>query len=123
MCCIGSVGKMGFSTKDVTCNQQINTITPALGFCSKFIYYAMSNNTFLEDVIKEAKSAQATLPIISKGKWEKHKLCFPSLSEQQAIVAQLDKLSEKVKRLQEIQEKTINECDALKQAILREVFE
>ena len=47
----------------------------------------------------------------------------PPLSEQQAIVAQLDQLSEKVKRLQEIQEKTIRECDALKQAILREVFE
>ena len=47
----------------------------------------------------------------------------PPLSEQQAIVAQLDQLSEKVKRLQEIQEKTIKECDALKQAMLREVFE
>ena len=48
---------------------------------------------------------------------------IPPLSEQQAIVAQLDQLSEKVKRLEEIQEKTIKECDALKQAILREVFE
>lgn len=47
----------------------------------------------------------------------------PPLPEQQAIVAQLDQLSEKVKRLQEIQEKTIKECDALKQAMLREVFE
>ena len=46
----------------------------------------------------------------------------PPLSEQQAIVAQLDQLSEKVKKLQEIQDKTIKECDALKQAILREVF-
>jgi len=35
----------------------------------------------------------------------------------------LDELSEKVKKLEEIQEKTIKECDALKQAILREVFE
>ena len=48
---------------------------------------------------------------------------LPPLSEQQAIVSRLDQLSEKVKRLQEIQEKTIKECDALKQAILREVFE
>ena len=48
---------------------------------------------------------------------------IPPLSEQQAIVSQLDQLSEKVKRLQEIQEKIIKECDTLKQAILREVFE
>ena len=47
----------------------------------------------------------------------------PPLSEQQAIVAQLDQLSEKVKKLQEIQDKTIKECDALKQAILKHVFE
>lgn len=47
----------------------------------------------------------------------------PPLSEQQRIVSRLDELSEKVKKLEEIQEKTIKECDALKQAILREVFE
>lgn len=47
----------------------------------------------------------------------------PPLFEQQRIVERLDELSEKVKRLQKIQEKTIKECDALKQAILREVFE
>lgn len=50
-------------------------------------------------------------------------ICVPPLSEQQAIVSRLDDLSEKMKKLQEIQEKTIKECDALKQAILREVFE
>ena len=44
-------------------------------------------------------------------------------TEQQHIVERLDELSEKVKKLEEIQEKTIKECDALKQAILREVFE
>ena len=48
---------------------------------------------------------------------------IPPLSEQQKIVSRLDQLSEKVKRLQEIQEKTIKECDALKQAILRDIFE
>lgn len=50
-------------------------------------------------------------------------LCLPSLSEQQKIVSRLDSLSENVKKLQEVLDKTIKECDALKQAILREVFE
>ena len=122
MCCIGSVGKMGFSTQDVTCNQQINTITPYSEFSSKFIYYAMNDNRFQEDVIKEAKSAQATLPIISKGKWEKHTIYYPPLEEQKQIVAHLDSLSTKVRELEEVQRKTIVECDALKQAMLREVF-
>lgn len=123
MCCIGSVGKMGYSMRDVTCNQQINTITPTSEFSPKFIYYAMHDNKFQEGVIKEAKSAQATLPIISKGKWEKHKICYPSLAIQQQIVFQLDSLSVKVRELEEVQRKTMEECDALKQAMLREVFE
>lgn len=123
MCCIGSVGKMGFSTKEVTCNQQINTITPKSNYSPKFVYYAMLDKKFLDDIIKEAKSAQATLPIISKGKWERHKIHVPYLVEQHAIVSRLDSLSSNILKLEELQQKTIAECDALKQAMLREVFE
>lgn len=123
MCCIGSVGKMGFSKRDVTCNQQINTITPTPDYSPRFVYYAMLDNRFIDAVIKEAKSAQATLPIISKGKWEKHKLIIPPLSEQQRIVERLDSLSKNVKALEENQQKVVAECDALKQALLRKVFE
>ena len=47
----------------------------------------------------------------------------PTLSEQQRIVARLDSLSEKVRKYEEIQQKVIAECDALKQALLRKVFE
>ena len=48
---------------------------------------------------------------------------FPSLSEQQSIVATLDSLKSKVDRLQENYEKISQECDALKQSILRQVFD
>lgn len=48
--------------------------------------------------------------------------CMP-LSEQQRIVARLDSLSAHVCELEEIQKKIIAECDALKQALLRKVFE
>lgn len=47
---------------------------------------------------------------------------YPSLSEQQTILEHLDFLSGNVKKLEMIQQKTIAECDALKQALLREVF-
>ena len=47
----------------------------------------------------------------------------PSLSEQQSIVETLDSLKSKVDRLQENYNKISQECDALKQAILRQVFE
>ena len=48
---------------------------------------------------------------------------FPSLSDQHLIVSRLDSLSAKVRELEAIQRKSLAECDALKQAMLREVFE
>lgn len=48
---------------------------------------------------------------------------FPSLPEQQSIVFLLDSLSEKVNTLQQNYSRICDECDALKQAILRQVFE
>ena len=73
--------------------------------------------------IERLKARGTTIKTITKEEFANFTINCPPLSEQQAIVSQLDQLSEKVKRLQEIQEKTIKECDILKQTILREVFE
>lgn len=51
------------------------------------------------------------------------KIYIPPLSEQQRIVERLDALSVHVRELEENQKKIISECDALKQALLRKVFE
>ena len=51
------------------------------------------------------------------------RIALPSKDEQQAIVAHLDALSSKVNQLQENYNKILRECDALKQALLREIFE
>lgn len=45
------------------------------------------------------------------------------ISEQQRIVERLDSISENVRKYEDIQLKIIAECDALKQALLRQVFE
>lgn len=50
-------------------------------------------------------------------------ILVPPQYEQQSIVATLDSLKSKVDRLQENYDKISQECDALKQAILRQVFE
>lgn len=50
-------------------------------------------------------------------------IVFPSKEDQQIIVSHLDSLSSNIRKLEELQQKTIAECDALKQAMLREVFE
>ena len=53
----------------------------------------------------------------------KFDISYPCIQEQQSIVATLDSLKSKVDRLQENYNKISQECDALKQAILRQVFE
>lgn len=124
MVCIGAtIGKVGISNKVVSCNQQINVITPIECVIPRYVYYAMVNKPFKDIVIKEGTSSQATLPIINKGKWEELTINIPSSKyEQQQIVTKLDKLSAKCKKLEEAERKTIAECDALKQAILRQAF-
>ena len=69
-------------------------------------------------MVKEA--ARANLSLENIGSLE---IGIPSLSEQKTIVATLDSLNSKVDRLQENYDKISQECDALKQAILRQVFE
>ena len=124
MVCIGAtIGKVGYSERDISCNQQINVLSPYNGYNYKYLYYAMSSSVFQKKVIKEGTSAQATLPIINKGKWEKLLLYIPPLSTQKQIVSHLDKLSSKVRAIEEKYQKMVEECDALKQAMLRDVFE
>ena len=48
---------------------------------------------------------------------------YPHINIQHSIVATLDSLKSKVDRLQENYDKISQECDALKQALLKEVFE
>ena len=51
------------------------------------------------------------------------KILVPSIETQNQIVSRLDALSANIKKLEEVQRKTLAECDALKQAMLREVFQ
>ena len=124
MVCIGAtIGKTGYITQEVSCNQQINVVTPYNGYCGKFIYYYLISPDFRAKVIKEGTSSQATLPIINKSKWEKLSVFLPPLLEQEEIVRKLDALSEKCRQLEENYRQTITLCNDLKQALLRQVFE
>ena len=50
-------------------------------------------------------------------------ISLPPLPTQKRIVSRLDKLSSKVRAIEEKYQKMVEECDALKQAMLRDVFE
>lgn len=84
-----------------------------------FVFYSLIH--YQQELKKQGKgSAQDN---INLGTFEKNRFPFPSLQEQQSIVETLDSLKSKVDRLQENYDKISRECDALKQALLRAVFE
>jgi type I restriction enzyme S subunit len=91
MVCIGgSIGKFAINDRDVTCNQQINTITMLNPLPIKFTAITMASNYFQNQVF--LNSSGSATPIINKQKWSEIIVPLPPLAEQQRIVAKIDQL-------------------------------
>jgi type I restriction enzyme, S subunit len=70
MVCIGgSIGKSFYSDRVVSCNQQINTITPLASISAELVNYFLQSVYFQFEIWDRASGA--TTPIINKGKWER----------------------------------------------------
>lgn len=88
---------------------------------SKYLCYALNSPSIYEQTRSQMDGAAITRVTLVKIKG--FTIPIPPLSEQQRIVERLDSISENVRKYEEIQRKIIAECDALKQALLRQVFE
>lgn len=122
MVCVGAtIGKTGFVDRVVTSNQQINSVTPRSEFFAKFFYYAMTTRRFFDAVVQH--SSQATLPIISKSKWECLPLSYPKdRGQQQRVADELDALSIETKQLESTYRQKLVELTALKKGLLGAAF-
>ncbi len=89
---------------------------------NKYYYmYFVGSDNFRNMILSIA--SRAAQPDITHKLFKVQKIQFPTLSEQQSIVSFLDSLNEKLNTLQQNYSHICDECDALKQAILRQVFE
>ena len=88
---------------------------------NRFLAYYLQGIDFQKE-IKHITSSMAQ-PKYNKTNLKTRIVHYPSSNEQKALVAYLDSLSNHVKELEEISRKTAAECDALKQALLRQIFE
>ncbi|MCR5554961.1 MAG: restriction endonuclease subunit S [Bacteroidales bacterium] len=86
-----------------------------------FFYYVLSSEYIQKQF--RTKAQGSTVSNLNTDRVASVSISVPPLSEQQSIVSRLDALSANIKKLGEVQRKTLAECDALKQAMLREVFE
>lgn len=88
---------------------------------SDFLCYTLNSPSIYNQTRNQMDGAAITRVTLVKIKG--FVVYIPPISEQQSIVATLDSLKSKVDRLKANYEKISQECDALKQAILRQVFE
>ena len=88
---------------------------------NKYLAYYLRTNSVLDEFEKFVSGT--AIPTFSQAKLSTVIISYPPLSEQQRIVERLDSLSAHVRELEENLKKIISECDALKQALLRKVFE
>ena len=123
MVCIGAtIGKVGYTTIDVTSNQQINSFTPFDGLLTKYCYYAMLDDSFKRRVI--FSSGQATLPIINKTKWSNLELTYPdNIEEQKRIVAILDQAFADIELARAKTEQNLKNARELFESYLNIVFD
>lgn len=86
-----------------------------------FMCYWLDSDELKKQAMKSLHGA--TMSHITKTIIEGCNVSYPSQETQQTIVTHLDTLSAKVTQLQQNLERIKTECDALKQALLRQVFE
>ena len=113
--CIGStIGKTGMATKEMSTNQQINSIVVNDNNDNEFVYYAIQSAfpRYLSSIAVQA------VPIISKSSFELLPNQRPCLQEQKKIGKFLSLLDERIAT----QSKIIEDLKKLKSAIIEKVF-
>ena len=103
------------------CSADMYPLTPKESITKGYLYYVLISKDFTDYAI--INSGRAGMPKVNRQTLFAYKCSIPPLSVQQRIVERLDSLSENVRKYEEIQRQIISECDALKQALLRKVFE
>jgi len=122
MSCSGTIGKFVIIPKKFKkgiINQALLKITPKNETSSDFLKYALeeylsSSNTHFKGMAIKNIAAVKEL--------KKIKIPLPLFAEQKKIVARLDALAEKVRKLRKLQSETAEDFTALKKSILHRAF-
>ena len=103
-------------------NQHVSILRLKQDVLPRFLSYILNSPKHQRELL-EIGEAGSTRQALTKTDLENHVICYPNIDSQNKLLYTLDSLKSKVDRLQENYDKISQECDALKQAILRQVFE
>ncbi|WP_445454297.1 restriction endonuclease subunit S [Flavobacterium sp. 25HG05S-40] len=99
MVCIGgSMGKCNINRKDVSCNQQINILTPIFSLV-EYVKIVCQSPYFQNEVWN--RSTGSATPMINKNKWLQIPVSIPPLEEQNEIVRVVEILFKEVEQLEQ----------------------
>lgn len=112
--CIGIIGKIAITNKEVAINQQINAIVPSNNILSEFLAYSLLN---AKDTLNRIANAPV-VPIINKTQFSALTISVPSITIQEQIVKELDTLSDIITKKKE----QLAELDKLAQATFYDMF-
>lgn len=109
-----TVGKCAITTKDLYTNEAIMAFNLKEGYdiCPDYLYYYLSNYNW-----RGANKAVMGITL-NKATISQQKVGYPSISEQQAIVAELDKINELIG----LKKAQLSDLDALAQSIFYDMF-
>ena len=91
------------------------------GYYNRYFLYSINSDYFRIQVYENVSGSGRVRTSLTK--LRNCIVRIPPLPTQKQIVSRLDKLSSKVRAIEEKYQKMVEECDALKQAMLRDVFE
>ena len=117
------LGRKGSINNPQFINERFWNVDTAFGISAKedndnkFIYY------FIKSVDWSKKNTGTTLPSLTQSVVKSVNLFVPNLTDQQTISSYLDSLHAQILEIDRVNKRTAAECDALKQALLRQIFE
>lgn len=115
VCCIGSLGKVGISSKPVVTNQQINSlvVNEALASPLYVYYFCRTLKNTLNDM-----APKTTVAIVNKTRFSALKIPLPPLETQKQIAAVLEKSDQLRKDCQQMEQ----ELNSLTQSVFIDMF-
>jgi type I restriction enzyme S subunit len=119
--CIGTIGKTGLARKSCATNQQINAVILSEPYISPHWFFWIISSPQGQRMIIENASA-TTISIINKKRFSELTLPVPPLNEQRRIVAKIEALKARSRRVKEELEAIAPLLDQFRQSVLAAAF-
>ena len=87
---------------------------------NRYLYYFLQSYCFMGEM--EKLQSGASYPAVNDSQVKQTIIKYPSITEQQRIVASLDKLSDKVQQLEKGYQEKLKSLDELKKSLLQKAF-